>query len=610
MRAALPRPPRREREDRPALFGLATNPLLPRFIRLMSKDVVDSLADLSLDVEPSTPDARQQKSTAARPESPKTPPSKRASVGSGGGSGGGKNDSTPKTLPPPYVVDAAPGEHAATLVMLHGFTNSGKTFANTWMPRLKQQLGGAQLKRLRLVWLNAPRRRVSCYGDERPSMAAWHDYYSDHGGVDETPEIEEIIEVSHVEWSRARIHEVLDAEAATLGGDYGRVGIGGESQGCCMALDAALTHPRGAELGGVFASCGHVYSCTPVPAKTDRPFLRVAAFHGAADPIIGASLALRTYAQLIDSGMKQVRLVLDPGRGHCEPCEPEAVTLKRAMADWGFFEMVPLAAQPRHSLGSAASPATPARTGKSAAAAAAAADVVPAVAATDPPATDDVPRTPGAEAAASGGKKPRRRSSGKGGGGKGDGSGDAVDSGAAEAAAADSGGAAAAADSGEAAATDGDLEILAAWYGDGDNVWTETDGTGRDVTAHVKRLVRAGELRLNEKRHGGWYNARFSDTAPGTWKVVAVRFRYGEGGVVREVVSPKKENEKAALVITPAKCMPRPSPLKKEGTSGDGGGGGDGGGSGGSGSGGRYRQRGRRRKESSGETESGAAGAE
>ena len=45
---------------------------------------------------------------------------------------------------------------------------------------------------------------------------------------------------------------------------------------------------------------------------------------------------------------------------------------------------------------------------------------------------------------------------------------------------------------------------------------------------------------------------------PGTWKVMAVRFRYGEGAL-REIVSPKKDCERAALVITPSRCAPRPT---------------------------------------------------
>ena len=71
---------------------------------------------------------------------------------------------------------------------------------------------------------------------------------------------------------QAQLHAVLDAEAALFGGDYTRVAIGGASQGCCMALDAALSHPS--LLAGVFASFGHVYACTarlPLACKRARP---------------------------------------------------------------------------------------------------------------------------------------------------------------------------------------------------------------------------------------------------------------------------------------------------------------------------------------------------
>ena len=125
-------------------------------------------------------------------------------------------------------------------------------------------------------------------------------------------------------WARERIHAAIDAEArlctlparrcppgplperagsslqaAALGGDYSRVAIGGASQGCCMALDAALTHRE--LLGGVFASFGHVYECTArlAPYPDGRDALLISAFHGAADECIAASLALRKYADLV-----------------------------------------------------------------------------------------------------------------------------------------------------------------------------------------------------------------------------------------------------------------------------------------------------------------------
>ena len=163
-----------------------------------------------LSLEPTTP------TDHASSRSPETPSS--------------KTPKAPSALPPPFVTNAAPGEHAATIVMLPGFTNTGKAFGQGWLPTLRKRLGAAALGRLKLVWLNAPVRAVSCYGPERPRLPAWHDYFTDHGGEEGRPELEEEIDVAHVAWSRERLHAVLDAEASLLGGDYGRVAIGGASQ--------------------------------------------------------------------------------------------------------------------------------------------------------------------------------------------------------------------------------------------------------------------------------------------------------------------------------------------------------------------------------------------
>ena len=166
--------------------------------------------------------------------------------------------SGPAALPAPVVVSPA-APHDATLLLLPGFTCTAESMAESWMPAISEKLGDRG-GRLKLVYLNAPEREVSCYGAERPRMRAWHDYFTDHGGDEGRPELEEEIDEAHVAWSRARIHAAIDAEVALLGGDHSRVAVGGASQGCCMALDAALTHP--AVLGGVFASFGQVYACT------------------------------------------------------------------------------------------------------------------------------------------------------------------------------------------------------------------------------------------------------------------------------------------------------------------------------------------------------------
>ena len=74
--------------------------------------------------------------------------------------------------------------------------------------------------------------------------------------------------MEHLKWSRKQVHRVLDAELARLGGDASRVALGGTSQGCCMAIDAALTYQK--KLAGVFASFGQLYSCTPIPQAWPR----------------------------------------------------------------------------------------------------------------------------------------------------------------------------------------------------------------------------------------------------------------------------------------------------------------------------------------------------
>ena len=460
----------------------------------------------------------------------------------------------PGALPQPFVTRAADDQHAATIVMLHGFTSSGKAFGSGWVPTLRQQLGAKALGRLRIVWLNAPTRTISCYGDEMPRHPAWHDYLTDHGGDEGHPEIEEEIDVAHLEWSRARIHEVIDAEARALGGDYGRVAVGGASQGACMAIDVALTHARGAELAGVFASCGQVYSCTPVPS--DRPRLRLSAFHGCADPIIGANLALRSYAKLIDSGFREIRVGMEPGLGHCEPSDAEGIFFAEAIKRWGLLEAVPLAEQPRTpssvtrkaSSGKGGADQRKGSASKSMVGGERGNGVAGAIDLSEgaPGEEGEQPVTP---VGAADPLRRGRRSRGSGGGGGG-GGGDGGETAAASDVAGGEGGPAP------------DLDVVAAWYGDAESVWSLEDGEGGDVTAEVRRLVKRGELKLNEKRAGGWYNSRFSDTAPGTWKVVAVKYRYGDGAL-QQVVTPPRENEKASLIITPTKTAPRPTKLRE-----------------------------------------------
>merc|ERR1740138_1727499 len=78
----------------------------------------------------------------------------------------------------------------------------------------------------------------------RKRFRAWFDYITDQGGSAENK-----IRLASLLAVRARIHSLIDREVQRLGGNPKRVILGGASQGCCVALDAALTYPE--ELGGV-----------------------------------------------------------------------------------------------------------------------------------------------------------------------------------------------------------------------------------------------------------------------------------------------------------------------------------------------------------------------
>ena len=178
----------------------------------------------------------------------------------------------------------------------------------------------------------APKRNVSCY-EGNPSENAWHDYFSDHGGEEGRPDIEEEIDVGQLKWSAAQVHSAIDAEAALFGGDYGRVGVIGQSQGSCTALYSVLTHKD--LVAGVFCSIGQLYSHAPVPPE--KKDLQFYSFNGAADDCIACCLSLRTYSRLLEAGYKHVRMHVEPHVGHEGSTDAEADLVAEALESWGLL---------------------------------------------------------------------------------------------------------------------------------------------------------------------------------------------------------------------------------------------------------------------------------
>jgi len=109
------------------------------------------------------------------------------------------------------------------------------------------------------------------------------------------------------------VHAAIAREAAAVGGTK-NVFVLGESQGACVALDAALTYQ--VDVGGVFASYGQLYSATPV--LMERSALCVGAFVGAGDTQIAPQLSMSTYCRLFQSGC-----ALSLPRCACFLCGPQ-----------------------------------------------------------------------------------------------------------------------------------------------------------------------------------------------------------------------------------------------------------------------------------------------
>jgi len=148
-----------------------------------------------------------------------------------------------------------------TLIYLHGL---GSSAFGDYGSRPHYFLNGTIA--VKVVIPTAPSREMSCFdswwvkgtdGYRLNQFWSWYDYISNHDGKKE-----DAIDYSSLATIQAALHELIRNEARELGGRFDRVILGGKSQGCCTALDAALTFPE--RLGGFVGIVGHILGCSPV----------------------------------------------------------------------------------------------------------------------------------------------------------------------------------------------------------------------------------------------------------------------------------------------------------------------------------------------------------
>lgn len=148
-----------------------------------------------------------------------------------------------------------------TLIYLHGL---GSSAFDDYGSRPQYFLNGTIA--VKVIIPTAPSRELTCFdgwwvkgsgGDRLNQFWSWYDYITNTDGKKE-----DAIDLSSLVTIQTALHELIRNEAQELGGRFDRVILGGKSQGCCTALDAALTFPE--RLAGFVGIVGHILGCTPV----------------------------------------------------------------------------------------------------------------------------------------------------------------------------------------------------------------------------------------------------------------------------------------------------------------------------------------------------------
>lgn len=202
------------------------------------------------------------------------------------------------------VMDLPPGrcisEPKWSLIYLHSFSQKGTEYMD--FPHYFNVCGAS----MRVIVPTAPLLEQECFKDwyvwrgghdpgwRRIKFNAWFNYMTDKGGVAENTICQESLLAI-----RDRLHKLIRHEVQRVG-DPRRVIVGGQSQGCCAALDATLTFEQ--ELGGFVGLVGHLLRSTPLPLDDSKHNMPLHLFHEENDKEMRWKWVQGTVQRLIDAG--------------------------------------------------------------------------------------------------------------------------------------------------------------------------------------------------------------------------------------------------------------------------------------------------------------------
>ena len=126
-------------------------------------------------------------------------------------------------------------EHTHTVILLHSMLGSAEMYSRLYR-RFGPLAGG-----FKFVFPRAPSRQVLNSGRGLDDVVAWYNptRFREDGSIDAST-----LDAEQLAAQTKRLHWILEREAALLGGDAGKIVLGGTHMGGSVALHVAMSFPR------------------------------------------------------------------------------------------------------------------------------------------------------------------------------------------------------------------------------------------------------------------------------------------------------------------------------------------------------------------------------
>ena len=183
---------------------------------------------------------------------------------------------------PPLVFNATSGKHTHTIIFMPGFTNTPENFKNIFTNKINFK----KKNDTTIIILRSPLTDVSYLKSKNYS---WFDIYD--MPMDDFSDIN----LEDLKKSAKVLEKVVNNEVKLLNGDYGKIIVGGHSQGAAISLYQAYTTKE--KYGGLFAFSGFL---TPGDISDDKKTLPVYMGYGDKDNVITPSFINQTIEKIMD----------------------------------------------------------------------------------------------------------------------------------------------------------------------------------------------------------------------------------------------------------------------------------------------------------------------